>query len=407
MLEEYCNSYETVRAAKSAASRMKRQVSELKEALLKTSLEIIQIEWMHDINANILPKRRLISHKYLSSDARFLPVLLISRRQLLENFQSSIAKISKALEGLQTCDRTSVTAGGQLERAMSWACGGASSTSGGNTSVRNPGIPQEFHDHLMRRQQLLCEVQEKASYVMNLWISILKFELSRDGFFQTSEEFYPSRSIADGRTWQQAYLNALTNLDISYHSFTRMSQIVCKKSDSDEKFAAKKIIQLEPPHIEFFPSKLCWRNLNLYVGLQTKGYSKVMDIKSTYKVTQPVVSKPDAEKIDEHSDTDSGGEMVDGILTSGIEFTFEILSQQELICSAFTDDDAEDEFEREKQDALNEKVPVMRIGSWEWVSAMLVHCGGGQNGTQSFTVMAPRRDVCPGPSFPFFSGLEQ
>ncbi|KAM3220199.1 hypothetical protein P3S67_019940 [Capsicum chacoense] len=224
MLEEYCNAHETVRAAKSAASLMKRQVSELKEALLKTSLEIVQIEWMHDINANILQKRRLISHKYLSSDARLLPVLLISRPQLLENFQSSIAKISRALEGLQTCERTSVTAEGQLERAMSWACGGASSTSGGNTLARNPGIPQEFHDHLMRRQQLLCEVQEKASDVMKLCISIMKFELSRDGFFQTSEEFYPSRSIADGRTWQQAYLNALTNLDVSYHSFTHTEQ---------------------------------------------------------------------------------------------------------------------------------------------------------------------------------------
>ncbi|KAL3350657.1 hypothetical protein AABB24_023203 [Solanum stoloniferum] len=225
MLEEYCNAHETVRAAKSAASLMKRQVSELKEALLKTSLEIVQIEWMHDINANILQKRRLISHKYLSSDARLLPVLLnISRPQLLENLQSSIAKIARALEGLQACERTSVTAEGQLERAMNWACGGASSTSAGNALARNPGIPQEFHDHLMRRQQLICEVREKASDVMKLCISILKFELSRDGFFETSEEFYPSRSIADGRTWQQAYLNALTNLDFTYHSFNHTEQ---------------------------------------------------------------------------------------------------------------------------------------------------------------------------------------
>ncbi|CAN4107619.1 unnamed protein product [Withania somnifera] len=172
--------------SKSAASLMKRQVCELKEALLKTSLEIVQFEWMHDINANFLQKRSLISHKYLSSDARLVP-------------------------GLQACERTSVTAEGQLERAMSWAIGGASSTSAGNTLARNPGIPQEFHDHLMR-------------HVMKLCISILKFELSRDGFFQTSEEFHPARSIADGRTWQQAYLNALINLDISYHSFTHTEQ---------------------------------------------------------------------------------------------------------------------------------------------------------------------------------------
>ncbi|KAJ8572306.1 hypothetical protein K7X08_008817 [Anisodus acutangulus] len=213
MFEEYCNARETVRAAKSAASLMKRQVSELKEALLKTSLEIVQIEWMHDINANLLQKRRLISHKYLSSDARLLPVLInVSRPQLLENFQSSITKIARALEGLQACERTSVTAEGQLERAMSWPCGGASSTSAGNTLGSNPGISQEFHDHLMRRQQLLCEVREKASDVMKLCISLLKFELSRDGFFQTSEEFYPSRSNADGRTWQQALLKCSDKL---------------------------------------------------------------------------------------------------------------------------------------------------------------------------------------------------
>ncbi|XP_052205886.1 uncharacterized protein LOC127810433 isoform X2 [Diospyros lotus] len=49
MLEEYCNAHETVRAAMSAASLMKRQVDELKDALCKTSLKIVQMEWMHDV----------------------------------------------------------------------------------------------------------------------------------------------------------------------------------------------------------------------------------------------------------------------------------------------------------------------------------------------------------------------
>ncbi|KAF3613615.1 hypothetical protein FXO38_26678 [Capsicum annuum] len=70
-------------------------------------------------------------------------------------------------------------------------------------------------------------------------------------------------------------------------------------------------------------------------------------------------------EINEHSDTDSGGEMVDGILNSGIKYIFELPSQQELIWRAFADDDVEDEFQREKQNALNEEVLVMRIGSWE------------------------------------------
>ncbi|KAG9130436.1 hypothetical protein Leryth_004338 [Lithospermum erythrorhizon] len=48
LLEEFCHAHETVRTARSSASLKKRKVNELKEALLKTSLEIIQMEWMHD-----------------------------------------------------------------------------------------------------------------------------------------------------------------------------------------------------------------------------------------------------------------------------------------------------------------------------------------------------------------------
>ncbi|KAJ0087801.1 hypothetical protein Patl1_32987 [Pistacia atlantica] len=158
MLEEYCNGHETARAARSAASLMKRQVNELREALLKTSLEIVQMEWMHD----------------------------------------------------------------DLERAMGWACGGPNST--GNSSTKTSGIPHEFHDHLMRRRQLLWEAREKASDIFKICMSILDFELSRDGIFQIPGEAYPLRGGGDGRTWQQAYLNALTKLEVAHHSFTCTEQ---------------------------------------------------------------------------------------------------------------------------------------------------------------------------------------
>ncbi|KAM3357108.1 hypothetical protein P3S68_023822 [Capsicum galapagoense] len=46
------------------------------------------------------------------------------------------------------------------------------------------------------------------------------------------------------------------------------------------------------------------------------------------QVTKPVVIKPDSEEINEDSDTDSGGEMTDRILTSGTKSTYEIPSQQ-------------------------------------------------------------------------------
>ncbi|KAM7482555.1 hypothetical protein LguiB_007138 [Lonicera macranthoides] len=214
MLDEYCNAHETVRAARSAVSLMKRQGSELKEALLKTSLDIIQMEWMYNVTLSPLHNCRLISHKFLASDDNLLPVFLnLSRPKLLESIQSSVAKISISLESLQSCERTSVTAEGQLERAMGWACGGPNSNA----------IPPEFHDHLLRRQQLLWEAREKALDIIKVCVSILEFESSRDGIFRSAGEL-SSRAGADGRTWQQAYLSALTRLDVTYHSFTRSEQ---------------------------------------------------------------------------------------------------------------------------------------------------------------------------------------
>ncbi|XP_059647736.1 uncharacterized protein LOC132294033 [Cornus florida] len=225
MLEEYCDAHETVRAARSAASLMKRQVIELKEALRKSILEIIQMEWMHDITLNPLHNSRLISHKFLSSDDNLFPVILnLSRPKLLESIQSSVSKIGRSLECLQACEQTSITAEGQLERAMGWACGGPNSGVIGSTSAKNSGIPPEFHDHLMRRRQLLQEAREKASDIINICMSIMEFEASRDGIFRTSGDLHPFRTSADRRTWQQTYLNALTRLDVSYHSFTRTEQ---------------------------------------------------------------------------------------------------------------------------------------------------------------------------------------
>ncbi|WOG84660.1 hypothetical protein DCAR_0103844 [Daucus carota subsp. sativus] len=219
MLEEYCNAHETVRAARSAASIMNKQVNELRESLLKTTFDIVQMEWIYDVTFNPLCNYRLISHKFLASEDNLLPVILnLSRPKLLENIQSSVAKLVRSLEGLQACEKNSSTAERQLERAMGWACGGSNSSSAGNSSVRNPGIPPEFHDHLIRRGQLLLAAQEKGSEMIKVCMSVLEFEASRDGIFQSSGEPYTFQSGADARIWQQIYLYALTKLDVTYHS---------------------------------------------------------------------------------------------------------------------------------------------------------------------------------------------
>ncbi|XP_057787544.1 uncharacterized protein LOC131004800 isoform X2 [Salvia miltiorrhiza] len=221
ILEEYCNAHETLRAATSAASSMKRQVEELKDALLKTSLEVAQMEWMHNINSRPSEFTRLISHKFFAGD-NLLPVILnTNRARFLESTRSSVSIIARSLECLQCCEGTSVTAEGQLERAMSWACGGPNSGSAGNVQARNAGIPPEFHDHLVKRRKFLQEASKNASDIMQVCISILEFEASRDGLYRTMSESSALRAGADGGNWQQSCLSAITKLDVAYHSFIR------------------------------------------------------------------------------------------------------------------------------------------------------------------------------------------
>ncbi|XP_055812363.1 uncharacterized protein LOC129882196 [Solanum dulcamara] len=116
-----------------------------------------------------------------------------------------------------------------------------------------------------------------------------------------------------------------------------------------------------------------WKKMNdsSAKGKQTKSANAKSAI--SLQITEPVESRPDGEEIDEDSDADSGGEMVDGILTSETKSTYEIPSQEELIRRAFAGDDVEDDFEREKQDALNEEVPepekpVLLPGWGQWTN---------------------------------------
>ncbi|XP_050232487.1 uncharacterized protein LOC126681128 isoform X2 [Mercurialis annua] len=224
MLEEYCNAHETARAVRSAASIMKRQVNELKEVLHKISLEILQLEWMHDLLTPSHYSRATFQKFLASKDNLYSVILNLSRPKLLEGMQSAITQLTRSMESLQTCERNSIVAEGQLERAMGWACGGPNSGISGNIANKPSGIPPEFHDHLMRRRKLLWEAREKASDIVKICMSILEFEASRDGIFRIPGDIYISRTGTDGRTWQQAYFNALVKLEVAYHSFTRTEQ---------------------------------------------------------------------------------------------------------------------------------------------------------------------------------------
>ncbi|XP_051146929.1 uncharacterized protein LOC127262327 isoform X2 [Andrographis paniculata] len=222
MLEEYCNVHESFRAVKSRVSIMNRQINELKDALLKTSMEISQVEWMHNVTSRPLENVWQAIQKYLPNDDNLLRIILnTSRPKFLESLRTSVGKIARSVECLESCEGASVTAEAQLERAMSWACGGPNASSSGNFQARNSGIPPEFHDHLIKRQKMLQEARENATDIMKICISILEFEASRDGVFRTTGEVSAMRTGMDGGMWQQSYFNAITKLDVAYHSYSR------------------------------------------------------------------------------------------------------------------------------------------------------------------------------------------
>ncbi|GLT43191.1 hypothetical protein SLA2020_171610 [Shorea laevis] len=94
-----------------------------------------------------------------------------------------------------------------------------------------------------------------------------------------------------------------------------------------------------------------WKKMN-------SGNEVDTDIKKSPKIADPITHDQDLQKeVGEESDSDSEGQMVDGILSSGAKDSYELPSQAELIRHAFAGDDVEEEFEKDKQEILNEENP--------------------------------------------------
>ncbi|CAN6854130.1 unnamed protein product [Brassica oleracea] len=82
--------------------------------------------------------------------------------------------------------------------------------------------------------------------------------------------------------------------------------------------------------------------------------------KASKKTHAPIPQAQDKKgsRDEESEDSESEAEeMVDGILTSASKETFEVPSQAELINRAFAGDDVLDEFEKDKEEVLNQEVP--------------------------------------------------
>ncbi|CAH8350367.1 unnamed protein product [Eruca vesicaria subsp. sativa] len=82
--------------------------------------------------------------------------------------------------------------------------------------------------------------------------------------------------------------------------------------------------------------------------------------KASKKTRVPISQAQDKKgsRDDGSEDSESEAErMVDGVLTSASKETFEIPSQEEIINRAFAGDDVLDEFEKDKEEVLNQEVP--------------------------------------------------
>ncbi|KAK9281752.1 hypothetical protein L1049_004657 [Liquidambar formosana] len=95
--------------------------------------------------------------------------------------------------------------------------------------------------------------------------------------------------------------------------------------------------------------------------------------KKSPKVMERALPSQDLEEVGEDSDTDSEGQMVDGILSSGMKPTYELPSQAELIHRAFAGDDVEEDFEKDKLEILNKEnpepeKPVLLPGWGQWTN---------------------------------------
>ncbi|KAF8401450.1 hypothetical protein HHK36_012389 [Tetracentron sinense] len=103
-----------------------------------------------------------------------------------------------------------------------------------------------------------------------------------------------------------------------------------------------------------------------------KGENQVdVNNRKSPRVVEATLPRQDLKEVGEDSDTESGEEMVDGILSSGTKPGYELPSQADLIQRAFAGDDVEEEFDKDKQGVLNEEnpepeKPVLLPGWGQW-----------------------------------------
>ncbi|XP_026410164.1 U3 small nucleolar RNA-associated protein 14-like [Papaver somniferum] len=141
-------------------------------------------------------------------------------------------------------------------------------------------------------------------------------------------------------------------------------------SDSEEEFASKgfgdavsdrntvvsqKTVQIDPSGVLGGSFNTGQKPLSKMKSEHKKSSAE----KKNSMVVHPALPLKETKEEDEDNGSESGEDMVDGILTSGTKQDYKLPSQADLIHNAFAGDDVEEEFEKEKLEALNEENPEL------------------------------------------------
>ncbi|KAL0757993.1 hypothetical protein Bca101_095661 [Brassica carinata] len=118
-------------------------------------------------------------------------------------------------------------------------------------------------------------------------------------------------------------------------------------SDSDNDMAGIEDNNIEPVRDNASPAR------NTITETEMTGSKNTESKKASKKTRAPIPQAQD--KKDSESEAE---QMVDRVLTSASKETFVVPSQAELINRAFAGDDVLDEFEKDKDEVLNQKVPI-------------------------------------------------
>ncbi|CAI9109376.1 OLC1v1009187C1 [Oldenlandia corymbosa var. corymbosa] len=180
-------------------------------------------------------------------------------------------------------------------------------------------------------------------------------KMRSDNFYGHSDSEDSLEGVEDEQN--QSYNESFEDINIDHNILRNESEI-----GHDALFKSFEDIVKNPGpktthEVAIFASNSWQKKKNLPEGSNQQTGAQDGKLSDSPKNSMSHLHSQDMEGDDIDSDSGSEGQMVDGILSSGPRSTYELPSQEELIRRAFASDDVEEEFEKDKEEVLNEENP--------------------------------------------------